>query len=85
MINFRVGFASLGKKNTLEILGERGKSNQSVTPVTENIPKKDQSVSIISLIQPIIPPGTNDKEKEYDMYRTRHSTAQWNPVGYSLL
>ena len=23
MINFRVGFASLGKKNTLEILGER--------------------------------------------------------------
>ena len=62
-----------------------GKSNQSVTPVTENIPKKDQSVSIISLIQPIIPPGTNDKEKEYDMYRTRHSTAQWNPVGYSLL
>ena len=58
-----------------------GKSNQSVT-TTESVPKKDQSVSIISLIQPIIPPGTNDKEKDYDMYRPRHSTAQWDPVGF---
>lgn len=56
-----------------------GKSSQSAA-MTEQVPKKDHSVSNISLIQPIIPPGTIDNEKDYDMYRPRPSTAQWNPV-----
>lgn len=61
-----------------------GKSNQSVTMTDQQVPKKDQSASIISLIQPIMLPGTSDSEKDYDMYRPRHSTAQWNPVGIIL-
>ena len=37
-----------------------------------------------TIIQSIVVPANGDKEsssKEFDMYRPRHSTAQWNPVG----
>ena len=58
-----------------------GATSSSSAPVTEKINKKiEPSASIISLVQPIIPPGTVDQEKNYDMYQPRHSTAQWNPV-----
>lgn len=42
-------------------------------PVAEEA--EDLYVSTVSIIQHL-----PDKETDYDMYRPRHSTAQWNPV-----
>ncbi len=53
--------------------------NQSIYP-PPRLPEEselDHAVSTVSIIQQIIP---DSQEKEYDMYRPRHSTAQWNPV-----
>lgn len=60
--------------------GSSSSGNHSSASMLEHLPKKDHSSSVISLIQPIIPIDVNDKEKDYDMYRPRHSTAQWNPT-----
>lgn len=64
--------------------GSSSSGNHSSASMLENLPKKDHSASVISLIQPIVPIDLNDKEKDYDMYRPRHSTAQWNPVSCSF-
>ena len=61
--------------------GSSTSGHHSSATLPENVTnKKDHSASVISLIQPIICIDSDDKEKDYDMYRPRHSTAQWNPV-----
>jgi hypothetical protein len=61
--------------------GSSTSGHHSSATIPENAaPKKDHSSSVISLIQPIISIDSDDKEKDYDMYRPRHSTALWNPV-----
>jgi len=61
--------------------GSSSSGHHSSATIPENVaPKKDHSASVVSLIQPIISIDSDDKEKDYDMYRPRHSTALWNPV-----
>jgi hypothetical protein len=65
--------------------GSSTSGHHSSATLPENVTnKKDHSASVISLIQPIICIDSDDKEKDYDMYRPRHSTAQWNPVSFGV-
>lgn len=65
--------------------GSKNVTSPVVAPNFDRAAKLLQrSASNLSIVQPIIPVADNktkvDKEKEYDLYPARHSTAQWNPV-----
>jgi len=52
-----------------------------VTAAAAAVALQKQEVHPAQTIQPIVPAnGDKDNSKDYDMYRPRHSTAQWNPV-----